>query len=140
ASATASRRAPARPRTAPRATWASGWPTERGSRPRRGLGRGPERADAAGRPRPTVPRTGSALAQPVGVLRGLVGEPPGHARRRVLVDEPPGDLFGQPAADRAAPDVVARGDAGEGARVVDEAGEVVDPGGLDDGVEVALEA
>src|SRR5690606_16407392 len=40
-SATATRRAPARPRTAPRATWASGWPTARGSRPRRGLGRRP---------------------------------------------------------------------------------------------------
>src|SRR5690606_7095141 len=79
------------------------------------------------------------LRQPVRVLRRLVREPARHAGRRVRVDDAPHDLLGEPVAHRPPPHVVAGGDAREGPRVVDEAGEVVDARGLDDGVEVALE-
>ena len=80
------------------------------------------------------------LGQPVRAANEPVRELPREAARLVLADEAGLDLSAEPAARAAPPQVVPRGKRGEGAGVVDEAREVVEPGRLGDPVEEPVDA
>ena len=73
-------------------------------------------------------------------LREVVGQLASHRGRLVLVHDAADDETGEPVRARAAPDVVADRDRAEGARVVVETDRVVQPGRLDDLVEIASHA
>src|SRR3982751_2743010 len=88
----------------------------------------------------TINPTGFVSPQAVCALRILVRELMGECEALVFVDQATGDFAREPVADDAPPHVVAHGDRSKRARVVVEAGQVVDAGGLDHRFEVAFHA